>query len=80
MAENFEQTPFTNTSNTSSKQSANHLHRRLIILQGSVGIAGLTKRIMSPEEMARAVMFLASNDATSVTGMDLDVTGEQLAR
>lgn len=40
----------------------------------------VTKRIMSPEEMARAVMFLASNDATSVTGMDLDVTGGQLAR
>ena len=40
----------------------------------------MTKRIMSPEEMARAVMFLASNDATSVTSMDLDVTGGQLAR
>ncbi len=40
----------------------------------------VTKRVMSPEEMAKAVMFLASNDATSVTGMDLDVTGGQLAR
>ncbi len=40
----------------------------------------VTKRVMSPEEIARAVMFLASNDATSVTGMDLDVTGGQLAR
>ena len=39
----------------------------------------VTKRVMSPEEMARAVMFLASNDASSVTGMDLDVTGGQLA-
>jgi NAD(P)-dependent dehydrogenase (short-subunit alcohol dehydrogenase family) len=40
----------------------------------------VTKRIMTPEEMARAVMFLSSDDATSVTGMDLDVTGGHLAR
>ncbi len=40
----------------------------------------VTKRVMSPDEMARAVMFLASDDASSVTGMDLDVTGGQLAR
>ncbi len=39
----------------------------------------VTKRIMTPHEMAEAVMFLASNGATSVTGMDLDVTGGQLA-
>jgi NAD(P)-dependent dehydrogenase (short-subunit alcohol dehydrogenase family) len=39
----------------------------------------VTKRIMTPQEMAEAVMFLASNQATSVTGMDLDVTGGQLA-
>jgi NAD(P)-dependent dehydrogenase (short-subunit alcohol dehydrogenase family) len=39
----------------------------------------VTKRIMTPHEMAEAVMFLASNSATSVTGMDLDVTGGQLA-
>lgn len=39
----------------------------------------VTKRIMTPHEMAEAVMFLASNAATSVTGMDLDVTGGQLA-
>ncbi len=39
----------------------------------------VTKRVMSPEEMARAVMFLASDEATSVTGMNLDVTGGQLA-
>ncbi len=31
------------------------------------------KRIMTSEEMARAVMFLAANDASSVTGTDLDV-------
>lgn len=40
----------------------------------------VTKRVMSPDEMARAVMFLASDQATSVTGMDLDVTGGQLAK
>lgn len=39
----------------------------------------VTKRIMSPHEIAEAVMFLASNQATSMTGMDLDVTGGQLA-
>ncbi|MBW4656373.1 MAG: SDR family oxidoreductase [Kaiparowitsia implicata GSE-PSE-MK54-09C] len=39
----------------------------------------VTKRIMTPHEMAEAVMFLASNQATSMTGMDLDVTGGQLA-
>lgn len=39
----------------------------------------VTKRIMTPHEMAEAVMFLASNQATSLTGMDLDVTGGQLA-
>lgn len=40
----------------------------------------VTKRIMTPHEMAEAVMFLASNQATSLTGMDLDVTGGHLAR
>jgi NAD(P)-dependent dehydrogenase (short-subunit alcohol dehydrogenase family) len=40
----------------------------------------VTKRIMTPEEMARAVMFLASDEATSMTGMDLDVTGGHLSR
>lgn len=39
----------------------------------------VTPRIMSTAEIARAVMFLASDEATSVTGMDLDVTGGQLA-
>jgi NAD(P)-dependent dehydrogenase (short-subunit alcohol dehydrogenase family) len=39
----------------------------------------VTKRIMTPHEIAEAVMFLASNQATSMTGMDLDVTGGQLA-
>ena len=39
----------------------------------------VTPRIMTVDEIARAVMFLASGDASSVTGMDLDVTGGQLA-
>lgn len=39
----------------------------------------VTPRIMTTHEMARAVMFLASNEATSINGMDLDVTGGQLA-
>ncbi|WP_264320038.1 SDR family oxidoreductase [Zarconia navalis] len=34
---------------------------------------------MTTEEMARAVMFLASDEATFINGMDLDVTGGQLA-
>jgi hypothetical protein len=34
---------------------------------------------MTTDEIASAVMFLASEDATSVTAMDLDVTGGQLA-
>ena len=39
----------------------------------------VTPRIMNTEEIARAVMFLASDEATSINGMDLDVTGGQLA-
>ena len=39
----------------------------------------VTPRIMTTDEIARAVMFLASDDATSGAGMDLDVTGGQLA-
>lgn len=39
----------------------------------------VTPRIMSTEEIARAVMFLASDEATAMNGMDLDVTGGQLA-
>jgi NAD(P)-dependent dehydrogenase (short-subunit alcohol dehydrogenase family) len=38
------------------------------------------KRINTTDEMAHAVMFLASDDATSLTGMDLDVTGAWLAK
>lgn len=39
----------------------------------------VTPRIITTLEMARAVMFLASDEASSVNGMDLDVTGGQLA-
>jgi NAD(P)-dependent dehydrogenase (short-subunit alcohol dehydrogenase family) len=39
----------------------------------------VTPRIMKTDEIARAVMFLASDEATFVNGMDLDVTGGQLA-
>lgn len=39
----------------------------------------VTPRIMTTDEIAKAVMFLASDEASSVTGMDLDVTGGQLA-
>ena len=38
------------------------------------------KRMNTTDEMARAVLFLASDDATSLTGMDLDVTGAWLAK
>jgi NAD(P)-dependent dehydrogenase (short-subunit alcohol dehydrogenase family) len=39
----------------------------------------VTPRVMTTDEISRAVLFLASDDATSVNGMDLDVTGGQLA-
>ncbi|MEM6435095.1 MAG: SDR family oxidoreductase [Cyanobacteria bacterium P01_D01_bin.115] len=39
----------------------------------------VTPRIMTTDEMAQAVMFLASAEATAINGMDLDVTGGQLA-
>jgi NAD(P)-dependent dehydrogenase (short-subunit alcohol dehydrogenase family) len=39
----------------------------------------VTPRIMTTDEIARAVMFLASDEATSINGMDLDVTGGQIA-
>lgn len=38
------------------------------------------KRVNTVDEMARAVMFLASDDASSINGMDLDVTGGYLAK
>lgn len=40
----------------------------------------VTKRIMTTEEMAQAVMFLASDAASSLNGTDLDVTGGHFAR
>ena len=36
------------------------------------------RRVNTVEEMARAVMFLSGDDASSVAGMDLDVTGGML--
>jgi NAD(P)-dependent dehydrogenase (short-subunit alcohol dehydrogenase family) len=39
----------------------------------------VTPRIMKTEEIARAVMFLAAEESTFIAGMDLDVTGGQLA-
>lgn len=38
------------------------------------------KRLATTEEMARAVMFLASEEASVVTGMDMDVTGGFLTK
>ena len=39
----------------------------------------VTPRVMTTDEMARAVMFLADDSSTFVNGMNLDVTGGQLA-
>ena len=33
------------------------------------------KRLGSPEEISRAVLFLASHDASSITGVELNVGG-----
>jgi NAD(P)-dependent dehydrogenase (short-subunit alcohol dehydrogenase family) len=40
----------------------------------------VTKRIHRADEIARAVMFLASDDATAMAAADLDLTGGYLAR
>jgi NAD(P)-dependent dehydrogenase (short-subunit alcohol dehydrogenase family) len=39
----------------------------------------MIKQIMTPHEIVEVAMFLASNQAKSITGMDLDVPGGQLA-
>ncbi len=46
----------------------------------AAGAANPIKRINTTDEMARAVLFLCSDDASSLTGMDLDVTGAYLAK
>lgn len=38
------------------------------------------KRVNTTDEMARAVLFLASDDASALGGMDLDVTGGYIAK
>jgi NAD(P)-dependent dehydrogenase (short-subunit alcohol dehydrogenase family) len=38
------------------------------------------KRVVTPEEIARAVMWLASDDATCIVGMDLDATGGYMTK
>lgn len=38
------------------------------------------KRIVMPEEIARSVMFLSSDDASCITGIDLDATGGYLTK
>ena len=38
------------------------------------------KRMVQPEEIARAVMFLSSDEASCITGTDLDVTGGWLIK
>lgn len=37
-------------------------------------------RIVQPEEIARAVMFLSSDDASCIVGTDLDLTGGYLTK
>ncbi len=38
------------------------------------------KRVATVEEMARSVMYLASDEASIITGTDVDVTGGYLSR
>jgi NAD(P)-dependent dehydrogenase (short-subunit alcohol dehydrogenase family) len=45
----------------------------------AISASFVTPRIMTTDEIASAVMFLASDQATSINGIDLDVTGGQLA-
>lgn len=52
-------------------------------MTGQVAVALTRPERFTPsentDEIARAVKFLRSHEATSDTGLDLDVTGEQLA-
>jgi NAD(P)-dependent dehydrogenase (short-subunit alcohol dehydrogenase family) len=38
------------------------------------------QRVVMPEEIARSVIFLSSDDASCITGMDLDATGGYLTK
>jgi len=38
------------------------------------------RRITTPEEIARIVMFLASDEASTLSGMDIDATGGMLTQ
>lgn len=38
------------------------------------------KRVVTPDEIARSVMWLASDDATCIVGMDLDATGGYMTK
>lgn len=38
------------------------------------------KRIVNPEEIARTVMWLSSDDASCIIGMDVDATGGYLTK
>ncbi len=38
------------------------------------------KRIVKPEEIARTVMWLSSDDASCIVGMDVDATGGYLTK
>lgn len=51
------------------------INRRDLLTTSSVAVAGLA----TAAALAQAVMFLASEEATAINGMDLDVTGGQLA-
>ena len=59
------------------------LHRALSSwgLQADAVAAGYPiKRLTTVEEMARTVMWLSSDEASAITGTDVDVTGGYLAR
>jgi len=48
---------------------------QLAAVRSSLGGAVPMKRMGEPEEVARAVLFLASAEASFITGVDLNVDG-----